>query len=528
MILNFENFASFPTQGTANNFYYDSATGDMYYWNGTSYVAWGGEFEETTTTIETITDGFSYTNENGDVVEITQKLDNTDPNNQKIQTFVDGVKVFEFPLYTVNNDIQINNAGSEWDLTDDQITILETNGDSQTIVFPYRVTMVTNANGSIDVKQNGVTIGTIPAPFKESRQWHVDKAGNDTTGSGADENPFLTITKALTSAPQAHAIIVNEGTYSEAVTLSTPNQTLRGQGQEYGGLTEINSLDATANGTSVRASSLTVTGTVTHSGTSSLYLSEMTVVGNYTSSTTAYSEIKNSRLQDGTISKTAAGILFIQDSLIGNATFSTPNSVISMRNVTIDAGDKVTIGAGVIYSMQDVVGEVEINAAAIPLETALLGAGLTAEQAKSAQTSSFNMLRMLDPDSNANPTKFVTWNETTKRLEISDAPSGLPTGGTDGQVLTVQPDGSYAWENLPTTAVPLHQRDVLIATANQTAFTLTEEPIGDTEKVIVTRNGVDISDAFTWVGTTGTYDPALNYNCVIDENDKLIFHYESL
>jgi hypothetical protein len=81
---------------------------------------------------------------------------------------------------------------------------------------------------------------------------------------------------------------------------------------------------------------------------------------------------------------------------------------------------------------------------------------------------------------------------------------------------------------LPTTAIPLHQRDVLIATANQTAFTLTEEPIGDTEKVIVTRNGVDISDAFTWVGTTGTYDPALNYNCVIDENDKLIFHYESL
>jgi hypothetical protein len=433
-------------QGNSNNFYYDSATGEMYYWNGTEYVAWGGEFEETTTTIETITDGFSYTNENGDVVEITQKLDNTDPQNQKIQTFVDGVKVFEFPLYTVNNDIQINNAGSEWDLTDDKITIVETNGDSQEINFPYRVTMVTNANGSIDVKQNGVTVGTIPAPFKESRQWHVDKNGNDTTGTGADENPLLTIAKALTSAPQSHAIIVNEGTYTEAVTLATPNQTLRGQGQEYGGLTEINSLSATANGTSVRASSLTVLGTVTHSGTSPLYLSEMTVSGNYTSSSTAYTEIKDSRLQDGTISKTAAGILFIQDSLIGNATFSTPNSVISLRNVTIDAGDKVTIGAGVIYNLQDVVGDVEINAGAIPLEMALLAQGATAEQSKAGQTSNFNMLRMLDPDTNASPTKFVSYNQTTKRLEISDVPvggnvtysntnkiSGTDTG-TEGQI----------------------------------------------------------------------------------------------
>jgi hypothetical protein len=138
------------------------------------------------------------------------------------------------------------------------------------------------------------------------------------------------------------------------------------------------------------------------------------------------------------------------------------------------------------------------------------------------------MLRMLDPDTNANPTKFVTWNEVTKRLEISDKPSGLPSGGTDGQVLTVQADGSYAWENLPTSSAPLHQMDVIIATENQTAFTLTQTPIGGTGKVIVSRNGVIISDAFTWSGANGTYNPANNYNCVIDENDKLIFNYESL
>lgn len=577
-----------------------------------------------------------------------------------------------------------------------------------------------NATGdSIIVVDNGVRSAIpISKAFKELNQFHVDKQGVDATGTGADENPVLTITKALTLAGQADAIIVNEGTYAEAVTLATQNQTLRGQGQEYGGLTEINSLSATANGTSVRASSLTVTGTVTHSGTAPLYLSDMTVIGNYTSSSTAYTEIKDSRLQSGTISKTAAGILYITNSLIGNATFSTPNSVISLRNVNIDAGKKVTIGAGVIYSMQDVVGDVEIQAGAIPLETALLAQGATAEQAKDAQTSSFNMLAMLDPDSVATNSNVVTWNTNTKRLEITAMPKSFDTtslsnridakvdsvwyksdtlfvktktgttayaqtkyvdsiyqntakdslfwtkngitigyklGGASTQdttswfyrlrqlndstvvwdrkngtsdtvkfsfkccegggstfdttyiysilnkkvdtiytnstkdtifytqngVVTKFPIGGetgtsctnvYFDSNDPTTATifdtanppvvnddalknlscatyfgldgsvwtsdgttyktktyssPIHQRDVIIATANQITFTLTKTPIGGTEKVHVTRNGVDISDAWTWVGNVGTYLPAINGGKVWDAGDIARFHYEA-
>jgi hypothetical protein len=53
-------------------------------------------------------------------------------------------------------------------------------------------------------------------------------------------------------------------------------------------------------------------------------------------------------------------------------------------------------------------------------------------------------------------------------------------------------------------------------------------PIGDTEKVHVSRNGVDISRAFTWVGAVGTYNPANNYGCVIDSADVLQFHFEAL
>jgi hypothetical protein len=79
-----------------------------------------------------------------------------------------------------------------------------------------------------------------------------------------------------------------------------------------------------------------------------------------------------------------------------------------------------------------------------------------------------------------------------------------------------------------TYSYPLHEMDVRIATANQTSFTLTKTPIGGTGKVVVSRNGVVISDAFTIVGNVATYNPANNYNCVIDANDKLIFNYEAL
>jgi hypothetical protein len=201
------------------------------------------------------------------------------------------------------------------------------------------------------------------------------------------------------------------------------------------------------------------------------------------------------------------------------------------ENVIVEYGDNIlettALRTGYLSYLEDGSSEVAIKNTItfvdlkekVSLENALSDFGLLVQELKGRKT--------YITDSEGNLLAGAGTEENPYVLpEISE--SGLPTGGTDGQVLTVQTDGSYAWEALPTTTIPLHQRDVLIATANQTAFTLTEEPIGDTEKVIVSRNGITISDAFTWVGTTGTYDPALNYGCVLDENDKLIFSYESL
>ena len=73
----------------------------------------------------------------------------------------------------------------------------------------------------------------------------------------------------------------------------------------------------------------------------------------------------------------------------------------------------------------------------------------------------------------------------------------------------------------------LHQRTVITATANQTSFTLPKVPIGGTEMVYVTRNGVDISNSFSWVAKVGTYTPANNGSKTIDASDIIRFHYEA-
>lgn len=72
---------------------------------------------------------------------------------------------------------------------------------------------------------------------------------------------------------------------------------------------------------------------------------------------------------------------------------------------------------------------------------------------------------------------------------------------------------------------PQHRRDVFVASSGQTVFTASGLPIG---AVIVTRNGPEISDAFTWSGKIGTYDPALNGGKAIDANDKIRLNYEVL
>jgi hypothetical protein len=415
------------------------------------------EVFESVTEVTAITDGFSYKNEAGEDKDITFEINDTDPLNTKVEVKLNGTTVAEFPLYTVDNDIQINNAGSEWSLTDDQITIVETNGDTQVLNFPYRVTVVANPDGTIDIKQNGVTVGTVPAPFKNQNEFHTDPNGNDTTGDGSQENPYKTITKALSVAGQGDQVIVHAGVYAENITMSTPNVSLVGAQSDYFSLTQIQgTVTVSATGTSVRISDVLVNGAITHSGAADLYLNNVAITSTLTSSSAGYLEVRNSSIQDDTITK-SAGTMLIENSKIEDVSITGANTAVVVRDAYQEGGSTITFGAGTVYGINNVQGgEIVINGAAIPLETAALAQGLSAEMAKEAETADFQKLGMLRPDLEASPTKVVTWDEVTGRLEVSDlsaiasAPSVTfgtatpPTGGTpkEGDEYFVTSDGT--------------------------------------------------------------------------------------
>ena len=98
-----------------------------------------------------------------------------------------------------------------------------------------------------------------------------------------------------------------------------------------------------------------------------------------------------------------------------------------------------------------------------------------------------------------------------------------PSGGTNQLKWSSTLNGYY----VDASTGLLNQRDVTTATTGQTSFTVSKTPIGGSELVFVTRNSVDISDSFTWSGTTGTYNPALNGGHTMDAGDIIRFHYEA-
>jgi hypothetical protein len=486
-----------------------------------------------------------------------------------------------------------------------------TNEDGVVVTINETITtLVDNGNGTATYTNESGAAVTIPlsAPFKNLNEWHVDPNGSDSTGTGAQEKPFKTIAKALTMLDQGDQVIVHASEYTENLTMSVPNTAIVGAQGEYGSLTNIvGSITVTASSTSCKISNLTFTSLV-DSGTGDLYLNEVTINSTLNSSA-GYLEIKNSSIQTGAITK-SAGNMLIENSKIQAVNVTGGASVI--RDSYQEGNSTVTFGAGVVYGIYNLQGgEVSVNASAIPIETAALAQGLSAEMSKEAETSDFMKLGMLRPDTEAAPTKVVTWDEVTGRLEVSNlsaiaSPSALwvdavtdpsATGNTgtlprfvnntangskwyidasgvaklieggadscgvvyfdsvdpsaatifDTQnppvtnnnalknldcALYIGTDGSV-WTSNGTSystkvySVPLHNRDLVTATAGQTAFTISKVAIGSTEKVHVTRNGIDISHAWTWVGTAGTYIPASNASKTMDAGDRVIFHYEA-
>lgn len=119
--------------------------------------------------------GFNLTKEEGTSDTVRFNSIDIATSNPKLQIVVNGTTVQTIDLNL--NDIQINNAGSDFNLTDDILSFVETNGDTATINFSkYNVSAI-NTGGIIAISQNGAVIATI-----------------DTNGGGVSEQTFTATT----------------------------------------------------------------------------------------------------------------------------------------------------------------------------------------------------------------------------------------------------------------------------------------------------------------------------------------------
>jgi hypothetical protein len=699
----FANQAGFPASGEEGVIYIDETTKTPFFWDGNSYEPLSAPAipETITTMVKNANGSFTYTSENGTQTILNQQFD-VIANAQPTPT-------------ATGNTTNLNSI------------FKDTNGVTWAVDF------------------NGEAIQLSTADIRYSKALFVDPINGLDSNTGSDNAPFKTIAKALTVADgSGFRIVLAPGVYAENPTISLANLdivTLAGSDRGNTSIQGTVTFSHTSSSSGIQGIAM---NRLAHTGAGALYVTDCQVNGTFEKTSTGYIEITDTQLQGTSGPVLSAGTGLIKDSLIKNMTISGASSGYTLKSNIIDADGTVTFSGGAFYNIQDNSGNI-VTTAGVNMETGLIASGLSAALAKQYVTDFSNKLGMINPDTNASPTKYVSYNETTKRLEISNVPTNttvsvtqnntsgkqigsvtvngtttnlfetltslgtlsyngttgvlsipytdengttntrtvtipveiittltntkvgnrigtytnesgvavdinetitsigtisynsttgvltipyideagvtnnktvtLPTGGAsalwtsattdptatgnvggpkfventvngskwyidstgvakliegaadvcgtvffnaltpqtatifddenppitdtpslknlDCAVYVSSVDGSF-WSSNGTTystktySYPIHEMDVRIATANQTSFTLTKTPIGGTGKVVVSRNGVVISDAFTIVGNVATYNPANNYNCVIDANDKLIFNYEAL
>lgn len=146
--------------------------------------------------------GFNLTKEEGTADTVRFNSIDTATANPKLQIVVNGTTVQTVDLNL--NDIQINNVGSDFNLTDDILSFVETNGDTATINFSkYNITA--NLVGNITtISQNGNVIATI-----------------DTGGGGGVREQTFTATANQTSFTLANAPTANISFFRNGIKLAT-------------------------------------------------------------------------------------------------------------------------------------------------------------------------------------------------------------------------------------------------------------------------------------------------------------------
>ena len=287
-----------------------------------------------------------------------------------------------------------------------------------------RNSIVTDPAGDkwiIDANGDATKVTTTFTDVKYSKLVFVDPVnGNNTTGTGSDNKMFQTIAKALsTTDGSGWRVVLAPGTYVENPTVQWPNvDIVTVAGSKRGNTYIQGTVTFTHTSSSSGIQGIKMTNLV-HSGAGALYITDCQVDTLLNKTSAGYIEVSDTQLQGTSTSTLSAGTGLIRDSLIANMTISGATSGYTLKSNIVDATGTVTFAGGAIYNLQDNTGNI-VTTAGVNMETALIAAGLPSATAKQYMTNFSNKLAMLHPDTNNANVNMVSWNSTSKRLEITD------------------------------------------------------------------------------------------------------------
>jgi filamentous hemagglutinin len=191
---------------------------------------------------------------------------------------------------------------------------------------------------------NGRQLTSVSTSFEN--EIHVAQNGNDTSGDGTINYPYLTIQKGVDISANPltdrRTVVIHPGTYIENVTVTNNN-------------TQIITYDLTGASTTVsgtltlannaqRLAGLKITN-LTIAGNTQAYINSCTVTGQLTKSSSGYVEIVDVDMSvSGNVQITGGGTTLIDSNKIVNLRVANASASVSLRNVNQVYSPTVTAG----------------------------------------------------------------------------------------------------------------------------------------------------------------------------------------
>ena len=191
---------------------------------------------------------------------------------------------------------------------------------------------------------NGRQLTSVSTSFEN--EIHVAQNGNDTSGDGTINYPYLTIQKGVDISANPltdrRTVVIHPGTYIENVTVTNNN-------------TQIITYDLTGASTTVsgtltlannaqRLAGLKITN-LTIAGNTQAYINSCTVTGQLTKSSSGYVEMVDVDMSvSGNVQITGGGTTLIDSNKIVNLRVANASASVSLRNVNQVYSPEVTAG----------------------------------------------------------------------------------------------------------------------------------------------------------------------------------------